>query len=214
MSRREYTLSPQCAHEGCTERVYYRFTTRRDQKAEMDRLRRAGGWRCTRHTNPDRVLMPTSPVREHVLVNRELMWDSAKGPAPLGLFWCEEDCEYGSGFTFGPGFKAFSEDFPEGARLVITARVELPDPPEADATPVLPDPLAGRLAEQPDLMAALEASLGISPNVSPPAPTGDASAVGSDLSPVPGRAPLPEWRAEQHADHADDAAREDEGAWE
>jgi len=40
------------------------------------------------------------------------------------------------GFVSGPGFKAYAKDFPPGARLIITARIELPSgDPDAKESP-------------------------------------------------------------------------------
>lgn len=60
------------------------------------------------------------PMREHVLTATRLPH------LPEHLFWIASDEKSGSGLTFGPGFKAFAKDFPEGTRLVITARIEAP----------------------------------------------------------------------------------------
>jgi hypothetical protein len=43
-----------------------------------------------------------------------------------GLFWIKEGETSGSGFIFGAGFRAFADDFPEGTRLEVTAKVEVP----------------------------------------------------------------------------------------
>lgn len=129
MARREYYHTPQCVHEGCTKRAYYVFSTRADQRAEMESLHRRGGWRCTRHTKPDEVLMPSNSLREQVLVSVERFsepWRAGRRVS-IGYFWAPEGSENGgSGFVFGPGFKAYTEDFPPGTRLIVSARVELP----------------------------------------------------------------------------------------
>jgi hypothetical protein len=122
VARREYFYSPQCAQEGCPERAHYVFERRRDQQDQMEHLRRIGGWRCVRHSEPDVVLSATAPVREHVLVSYEESY---------GKFWRPEGAtKGGSGFVYGPGFKAFAKDIPAGTRLVVTAQLELP-PEEA-----------------------------------------------------------------------------------
>lgn len=114
MAKREWPLRFECGHEGCRESVTYRYPTMRD-RADSYELRnyQGGKWRCIRHSQPNEVLGPdnleiktayTSERREH------------------GIFW-------GSyGFMHGPGFKAFCADFPAGTKLIVTARIELPQP--------------------------------------------------------------------------------------
>jgi hypothetical protein len=118
MPRREYFLRLACAHEGCAERSYYVFDRREDQRRQERHLRKVGGWRCVRHTNPDAVLSDDNKAREQVLVSYA---------TDHGKFWRLEGTEKsGGGFEYGPGFKAFAKDFPVGTRLVVTAHVELP----------------------------------------------------------------------------------------
>lgn len=125
MARRLYYHRPQCVHDGCTERALYEFETRRDQAETMESLRRRGGWRCVRHTTHDEVLAEDAPVRETVLVSYEKDYGGLTG---VKRFWAREgESKGGGGFRYGPGFKAFAEDFPTGTRLIVTARVELPD---------------------------------------------------------------------------------------
>lgn len=144
MGRRIYRSRHACAEQGCREVGHYEHETRREQD-ESDRYYRDKPWRCTRHTKPDEVLSQDSPLRESVLVaskvrnqwyERELaeyeravergsLYASEPNEFIPGLFWSGPGS--GSGFQYGPGFKAFAKDFPEGTRLVITARIELPE---------------------------------------------------------------------------------------
>ncbi|GAA0720209.1 hypothetical protein GCM10010199_25560 [Dactylosporangium roseum] len=59
-------------------------------------------------------------------VARRSMWARKPDEFLPGMYWLPEGGTSGSGFTFGPGFKAHADDFPEGTRLVITAQVLLP----------------------------------------------------------------------------------------
>jgi hypothetical protein len=43
------------------------------------------------------------------------------------LYWGKD--EAWNGFSHGPGFKAFAEDFPAGTRLRITAEIIFPQEP-------------------------------------------------------------------------------------
>lgn len=86
-----------------------------DTKAEELR-RRQKPWYCTRHTRPEEVLTESNAVREHVLEVYEMSY---------GKFWRAAGTDQsGSGFTYGPGFKAFADDFATGTRLIVTARIE------------------------------------------------------------------------------------------
>lgn len=117
MPRREYYLRPQCVHDGCTERAFYAFDRRADQERERKWLDERGGWRCVRHTKPDEVLSEDAPIREVVLVSRQESY---------GRFWAPEGATTGgSGFIYGPGFKAYADDFPPGTRITVTATIAL-----------------------------------------------------------------------------------------
>lgn len=119
MARREYSHSPQCVHDGCPERANYYFETQSERRQQVASLEARGGWRCVRHTRPEEVLSINQTVRETVLESYELSH---------GRYFRPEHTEAGgSGFQHGPGFKAYANDFPPGTRLIVTARVELPE---------------------------------------------------------------------------------------
>jgi hypothetical protein len=123
MAPREYTHSPQCVYEGCTERANYYFDRRDEQRREIERLRKQGGWRCVRHTRPDEVLSLDAPAREVVLETYETDFDRPE--QGTHRFFRRGDGG-GSGFMYGPGFKAYAKDFPAGTRLIVSARIEAP----------------------------------------------------------------------------------------
>lgn len=123
MARRTYTLTLRCPTKGCTERpTFYEYTSQREYaEALKDYPGRTQA--CTRHRRPDEVLSVENFVRHHVLV-------ASKVPNVSGLYWMVEGAERGgSGFEYGPGFKAYARDFPEGTRLLVTAEIELPADP-------------------------------------------------------------------------------------
>lgn len=111
MARREYKLQKRCAHEGCTEIGRWTFDTARDLSSSFAQRHE---YRCVRHTAPNEVLGSECQSIETVLTSQ------SSDQAP-GLYWNGR-----SGFVHGPGFKAWAKDFPEGTRLVLTVRVELP----------------------------------------------------------------------------------------
>ncbi len=125
MSRRgPYISTFVCNHEGCNDRVHFSYRTLAEQ-------REGYAWRaksphfCPRHRHPEQVLTPTNLERQQVCVAK-----FGDGPYIADkLFWTGDgaDGTLTSGFTFGPGFKAYAKDFPPGTRLVITARIELPE---------------------------------------------------------------------------------------
>lgn len=109
------------AVNGCTEVGFYEFDTQRDAR-EYDLRYAKTPWRCTRHTRPDEVLTAGQSRRTTVLVATRL-----RDLKPL--FWVPEGGTTGSGFSYGPGYKAYANDFPEGTRLVVTAALEPPAAP-------------------------------------------------------------------------------------
>ncbi|MCZ7376530.1 hypothetical protein [Micromonospora sp. WMMC250] len=125
MPRRPVTATVRCAKPGCGERAHFEYDSQRDRQ-ESDRRRKDHPWRCYRHTNEDEVLSATNAERTTVLTAVKV--GHGHGPLP-GLSWRAEGASSGSGLASGPGFKAIASDLPEGARLIVTARIELPDEP-------------------------------------------------------------------------------------
>jgi len=112
---REYAVRLECGHPGCAEFGHYVASTRKEQYALYSKYH-PRKWRCVRHTQPDEVLALSNLRRvEEVTALRSddrLYWGKDKP------FW---------GFLSGPGFKAYSYDFPEGTILRVTAEIILPD---------------------------------------------------------------------------------------
>lgn len=114
MARRTYQLNLHCPAKGCISRpTFYEYTNRRDYLEGVQR-HPGGTSPCTRHMRPDEVLSTDAPERTTSFVSK-------------GGYWHDENSERRvSTSGFGPGFKAYAEDFREGTRLVVTARIELP----------------------------------------------------------------------------------------
>lgn len=146
MARREHLSNWPCGHPGCKERGLYAYPTLRELREAVKRYAKEP-WRCTRHSQPDEVLSAKNPVRHVELVASKVRcpgYDedlrryerriAEQSPYPgrrpdeflPGLFWIG-DGEARSGFTYGPGFRAFATDFPEGTKLLITAEIEIPE---------------------------------------------------------------------------------------
>lgn len=123
--RRPYTITLRCAENGCRDHQTYEYETRADEAAGRKR-QQEHPYRCTRHARPERVLRPDNRTRQIVLVASKLPYSGSSGGFLPGLFWIAEN-ELRSGFTYGPGFNAHADDFPEGTRLVVTAQIELPE---------------------------------------------------------------------------------------
>jgi hypothetical protein len=117
VTRREVTHRATCAEPDCAESAFWTYDNQADRRDHLRRLAESP-WRCTRHTQPGEVLSIDNAERSHVLTATRLPH------LPDHLFWMTDGAKSGSGFVFGPGFKAFAKDFPEGTRLVITVRVE------------------------------------------------------------------------------------------
>lgn len=109
-----------CAADGCTESAWWDEMTVEERQDLAKRLAR-DPWRCTRHSQPEAVL-GLGNRRRAVTFTAER---SKRFPELTKLFWREDGRDdVGSGFMFGPGFKAFADDFPEGTRIVVTAAVQ------------------------------------------------------------------------------------------
>lgn len=122
-SRRGGTARFRCAEDGCVEAVFYDYNSNADY-ARMHKAHTAHPWKCSRHRNPEQVLTPTNTARTVVLTAER----SKRYPELTKLFWREDgEADVGSGFTFGHGFKAHADDFPEGSRLTITITAEMPN---------------------------------------------------------------------------------------
>lgn len=112
MARRDWPFMVKCGHEGCTETATYRYDTRRDLMNSFEVKNYAnGGYRCIRHTRPNEVLSASNPR-----TRAELTAERKHGKLFFGSF----------GFVFGPGFKVFADDLPEGTRLIVTAEIVTP----------------------------------------------------------------------------------------
>jgi hypothetical protein len=98
------SLRKECATPGCNEYGHYTDLTPEGYK----RLSREP-WYCVRHTQPEEVLGASNLRREKILENVQL---------PHGRYW-----NGSSGFAYGPGFKAYADDFPAGTKIRVIAEV-------------------------------------------------------------------------------------------
>ena len=115
MARRGYDTSVTCSHPGCAQRDRYHFDTRVDMDRHFLREPREKH-KCIRHSRPDDVLTVDNRVRVDVVTNIE---------TDHGKYWGKE--KPFSGFTSGPGFRAFADDFPPGTKIRVTTELILPD---------------------------------------------------------------------------------------
>lgn len=104
-----------CQEKGCGEYARYEFDTRADYS---EHYKRRPEWRCTRHNHPEEVLSPSNlkTVKESTNIEK------INGALKVHNYW-----DGASGFRYGPGFKAYSEDFPPGTKLIVTAEIILPN---------------------------------------------------------------------------------------
>lgn len=114
MARPYGVFRASCGNPGCSEFARYEADNR---KHYIDLSTRYGNgrWLCTRHSRPNEVLSADNPKTV-----QELTALGSNGT----LYWWKETA--GSGFSCGPGFKAFAKDFPEGTILRVTAEVIFP----------------------------------------------------------------------------------------
>jgi hypothetical protein len=135
MARREYTINLWCVEPGCKEHSFSVAETRAEEREIRQRYAK-NPYRCTRHSNPDRVLGVDNPVRTTTLTVEEVYRTDYRGERKLlGLYWRREgETEAHSGYAYGEGFNAFAKDFPPGTKLTIRAELELPRENEAAKT--------------------------------------------------------------------------------
>jgi hypothetical protein len=114
MNMNKYFQRVTCAEPLCKESANYGYETRADEKSGRE-WQKKHPFRCARHSMPEKVLSLSNLHRETVLV--------AQKGARCGdkLFWNGTN-----GFAHGDGYKAFADDFPEGTKLIVTARIEIP----------------------------------------------------------------------------------------
>jgi hypothetical protein len=120
MARRERLRTIRCAHAGCRETTTYAYGCNREYaEIEADQQRRP--WRCFRHNKPNEHLRPDNATTTATVTVTEYVGRDRK---PTGILSWKPG---GAGLISGPGFIAYAADFPEGTRLVVTARIEMPD---------------------------------------------------------------------------------------
>lgn len=118
MSRRVHTATVRCTYPNCKATGHREYSSLREYHADTDDREK---WRCVRHTEPNEVLSS-----EHRTRTVEMTSQTVSGCGAT-LFWKATDQRASSGFEYGPGFKAYAEDFPAGTRLIVTATILLPE---------------------------------------------------------------------------------------
>jgi hypothetical protein len=127
MSRRPRIGRYQCSHPGCAE-VYRYEIMDRAHALSVDRTHGGGQYKCIRHSRPDEVLSADN-------MKRSVDWTNDQ--KEHGRYWASA-----SGFVSGPGFKVFSEDWPAGTILRVTAEIITPIPEQEGASEALGEPKA------------------------------------------------------------------------
>lgn len=124
MPRRPVRDRVKCAKPECNDYAHYEYDSQKE-RVEAAKRRREHPYRCIRHSAESEVLSPENVERTGVLTAEKSYYRSYDGTMKAldGLFWKAEGFATGSGIATGPGFRAFADDFPEGTRLVITARI-------------------------------------------------------------------------------------------
>ena len=113
--RNKYYHSIKCSNPECKEYGHFSAGTR-NEYSEL--IKRHKSWTCCRHTKPNEVLSSEN----NTLESSQFVVETS-----YGKFWSNDSQgKPGSGFTFGPGFKAYADDFSVGTKLTVTARIEIP----------------------------------------------------------------------------------------
>jgi hypothetical protein len=125
MSRRR-THRQTCTHTGCRAYRDIEYTARR----ELDTVKPT--WKCRQHDKPNEYLTSDNREQRTVLELHPKYRTNFHGEqVPLGNYWGPEgDPDRAHhGIESGPGFWVDAKNFPPGTRLIVTARVELPETP-------------------------------------------------------------------------------------
>ncbi|MFL1904797.1 hypothetical protein ACJWDR_37690 [Streptomyces tauricus] len=127
MSRRR-THRQTCTRTGCRAYRDIEYTARREvADVKPD-------WVCRKHDKPNEYLGADNREQTTVLeLHPRYRTDMHGQQVLLGHFWGPEGApdKAHHGIVSGPGFWADAKNFPPGARLIVTARIELPDQPTA-----------------------------------------------------------------------------------
>jgi hypothetical protein len=131
VTARVYTTRLYCAEPGCRETGFSESSTRREEAETLEWYRKHP-YRCYRHSAPDEVLSVTNLETIAVLTAQEHRYTDRRGQERVspGLYWGISPEKATNGSVSGPGFRAICNDFPAGTRLIVTARIELPDTPD------------------------------------------------------------------------------------
>lgn len=111
---RSFTSDHKC-RGGCGKSATFQYDTKHE-KLSADRFYMVHPWLCTPCSRPDEVLTLDHREITTVLTNEDGLWFAEGDPSIAA-----------STLKAGPGFMAWAGAFPSGVRLVVTARVELPD---------------------------------------------------------------------------------------
>jgi len=126
MARRKYHHFRRCTHEGCKDGLHYEYGTRRDYSAALERFNK-DPYLCSKHNPNAGNLQPDSLERtETIIVSCEI---PDKEDYPLlhqkGVHtWSNGSSKANSTMT-NMRWNADAEDFPIGAKIVITTTVKV-----------------------------------------------------------------------------------------
>lgn len=100
-----------CGFGECKEWGHYETSNRKEYE-KLSKKYGGGKYRCVRHTDTHEVLGLNNLKVSETLISEK---------KESGLYW-----NGFSGFAHGNGYKAYSNDFPEGTKLVVVAEIILP----------------------------------------------------------------------------------------
>ena len=109
-----------CTHPGCTRQGRFEYSNAEELRRIHTEL--GSRWKCDRHFDLGRRLSPDRLQSTH----RMTACPSFRNPEAADRYWYSEGSDMGSGFVYGPGFTAHTEDFPAGTVIEVTARIILP----------------------------------------------------------------------------------------
>lgn len=139
MPRRSYKHRFVCAEPDCREKRDREFETR-DEEAKALKYQQEAPWKCIKHSEPEKYLQPGNEETAYTFISSRIRCQKLAGRREWvetdewepGLYWLREGWPYRSSQVSGPGFVAETSEFPEGTRLMVTARILPPETESGD----------------------------------------------------------------------------------
>lgn len=129
MARAKYGYTVRCKHPGCKETGHREFRTKQSMNDAFHRDH-TEGWYCAHHIHGNGALSPDGPRAYAQEIEYTNTWhDLGRSGLRRGKFWTADSRKTDSGYIYGEGWSARSEEWPAGTvvRAFTAVQVLLPD---------------------------------------------------------------------------------------